>query len=276
MSNLVCKKASTNPEYCYSLLTYIQELIDRISKQYQPIAPFMADSTRPGWELLLEDGEPATGDNWAERLAANDSITMNLELRWKSLPLLPPPPAASVHQGAGYGPYAPTPTPGYSGATVTPSGYTGYGPYAPTPSGYASRPFSTGPYPQQFYQPYLATYYPAPAPPSTVSDIAHPARSTQEKLLESKKAELEELKEKTVKLRVELSIRDLAETRAKEAAEASRIEEEEKKRAAKLRPQELKELKPIEFTDCMDRYFKFPYISCLTWPVCTLNSLLPN
>jgi hypothetical protein len=78
-------RASQSTACTYSLLMCNQELIDRIGKQYQPIKDLMADETRPGWELLFEDGQPATDDNWAKRLAANDFITMNLELRWKPL-----------------------------------------------------------------------------------------------------------------------------------------------------------------------------------------------
>ena len=60
----------------------------------------MADETRPGWELLYEDGKPATDENWGNRLAANDSTTMDLELKWKPLQLLPQTGSSSAPQVA--------------------------------------------------------------------------------------------------------------------------------------------------------------------------------
>jgi hypothetical protein len=45
---------------------------------------------------------------------------------------------------------------------------------------------------------------------------------------------------------------------------------------AELRHRALKELSPVEFTDCFDRYFKLPYIYCMNWPVMDLNPLFPG
>jgi hypothetical protein len=104
---------------------------------------------------------------------------------------------------------------------------------------------------------------------------------------------LEEWIEKTDKLRSEFSNQELSEAQAKEAAflahlrqrlyieqktseervmlaEKRKAEREERERemqeqAAAIRA--LKELPPIEFTDCVGRYFKFPFISSRSWPV---------
>lgn len=305
MSNLVCKRFSADQSYCHSLLICVQELLDRIGKQYQPIVNMMAEDTRPGWELVFEDGQPATDDNWAKRLAANNLITMNLELRWKSPLLLPPPPGPGGYKGPlsttqtalspfgvshpGYGPYGVIPNSSFGGLT-------------PNPFSYTPQSYTPGSYPQLGYPAsYMATPYPVPAPPSSVSDVSRPARTTQPKLLKSKEDELEELIEKTDKLKAKLSGQDLSEAQVKDIAylahlelELYKVEKSSLERAARARKEKaerealerevaerveevrqfrhqmLKELHPIEFTDCLSRYFKFPFVSCQSWPVCIL------
>lgn len=258
----------------------------------------MADETRPGWELLYEDGKPATDDNWGKRLAGNDSITMNLELKWK-----PPPGSSSAPQGVpstnqnslsphgvtypGYG------TSSYGGAAMIPS------PYNPQ---YTPQQYIPGQYPMPGYRGPLASQL-APAPPSTASD-ASPKNLPTPKNFENELQELKELIEKTVKLREELENPTPSEEQLRQAAELAGLEHElelqqkadeqkdskeyhekmEKADRARLeaesiqeiRRQSLKDLSPIGFTDCMGRYYRIPYGSCMKWLACVHDTILTS
>jgi len=264
----------------------------------------MAGDSHPGWQLLFEDGQLATGDNWAKKLADNDSISMNLELRWQSQDFISQPPGPVVAQAPqsanqnalspfaisypGYG------TSSYGGAVPPPSSY------PLPPSSYTPQPFIPGPYPLPGPHPYLIPSDPA-APPSAISDAPPTKRLT----LEIKETELRELVDKMAKLRDELlngrpseqllqQAEKLArleaelhlqrradEERAAIAAHRADMEKEARKRdqvakEAELRHRALKELSPVEFTDCLDRYFKLPYIYCMNWPVMDFNPLFPG
>jgi hypothetical protein len=264
----------------------------------------MAGESHPGWQLLFEDGQLATGDNWAKKLADNDSISMNLELRWQSQDFISQPPGPGVAQAPqsanqnalspfaisypGYG------TSSYGGAVPPPS------PYPLAPSSYTPQPFVLGPYSLPGPHPYLIPSYPA-APPSAISDAPPTKRLT----LEIKETELRELVDKMAKLRDELlngrpsehllqQAEKLArleaelhlqrradEEKAAIAAHRADMEKEARKREqvakeAELQHRALKELSPVEFTDCFDRYFKLPYIYCMNWLVMDLNPLFPG
>jgi len=262
----------------------------------------MADENRQGWELIYEDGKPATDDNWGKRLAGNDSITMNLELKWKPLQLLPPPGSSSAPQGATsttqntLSPYGLT-YPGYATST--------YGGAAMTPSSYNPQYTPQQYIPGQYTMPgYPGTLTPSqipPAPPSNASDASTKNLPTA-KSMENELQELKELIEKTVKLREELENPTLSEELLRQAAELAVLENElelqrqadelkdskeyqeemEKADRARLeaesieeiRRQSLKDLSPIGFTDCVGRYYTIPYGFCTKWLACVYTHIL--
>ena len=256
----------------------------------------MADETRPGWELLYDDGKPATDDNWGERLAGNDSITIILELKWKPLQLLPPPgnssappvvPSTSqntlLRYGVTYPGYAAS---SYGGAAMAPSSY--------NPQ-YTPQLYIPGQYPMSGYPGSSAPLQFPPPPPSTESDASSKNLPTP-KNIENELQELKEWIEKTVKLREELENPKPSEEVLRQAAELARLENElelqrkaEEQRSSKehqermekadrarleaesveeIRRQSLKDLSPIGFTDCLGRYSTIPYVSCMKWPAC--------
>jgi hypothetical protein len=264
----------------------------------------MASESRPGWQLIFEDGQLATADNWAQRLATKDSIYINLELRWESQDFIP----QSLGPGIGPGPQPATKnalspfaishprygTSSYGGAASTPSPY----PLQSVP--HTPQPYISGLHSFPGSQPYMIQY-PPPAPRSAGSDIPHPKRLT----LEIKETELRELVEKMAKLRDELLNGRPSEQQLQQAEKLARLEAElrfqrraDEERAAiaarrtdmereaqkreeaekeiELRRQALKELDPVEFTDCLGRYFRLPYMYCMDWPVIDLNLHFPT
>lgn len=186
----------------------------------------MADETRPGWELLYDDGKPATDDNWGERLAGNDSITIILELKWKPLQLLPPPGNSS----------APPVVPSTSQNTLLPYGVTYPGCAASSYGGAAMAPSSYNPqYTPQLYIPgqYPMSGYPGssaplqfPPPPPSTESAASSKNIPAPKNIENELRELKELIEKTVKLRDELENPKPSEELLRQAAELDRLETE--------------------------------------------------
>jgi hypothetical protein len=271
-------------------------LIDRIGKQYQPIGHLMADEIRPGWELLYEDGKSATDDNWAKRLAGNESITMNLELKWKPLQLPPPPGNYTAPQG---GPSTSQNTLSPYGVAYLGYGTSSYGGAAMTPSSYnpqnAPQQYIPGQYSTPGYMESSAPLQFPPPPPSTESDVSAKNLPTP-KGIENELQELKELIEKTMKLREELENPKPSEELLLQAAELARLENElelqekadeqksskeyqemmEKANRARLaaesveeiRRQSLKGFSPVRFTDCLGRYYTIPYGSCMKWLAC--------
>jgi len=262
----------------------------------------MADETRSGWELLYEDGKSATDDNWAQQLAGNDSITMNLELKWKAFQLLPPPGTSGAPHGA----------PSTSQNTLSPYGvaYPGYGNSGH--SGTAMKPSSYKPqYAPQQYVPgrYTMPGYPGPsalsqpphAPPSTASDGSS-KRLLSPEAFDNDLQELKDLIEKTAKLRVELENPTLSEELLRQAAELADLETElelqrkaeeqnhatesqenmvvvdparrEAESIEELRRESLRAFSPIDFTDCVGRHYKIPYVSCMNWLACFISLFL--